>query len=143
MPSDWLKEVTWLGSSNQSDFNFKENYFKVVLRPFFLLLKLTNPGIFFIYFLSFQKTKSNFSKKLTWKIIHQISSVGIWTHNLFNMSLFRFPLDLDSLLISHPYLLLTAAEGQRSRINLSCCCSCLFWFNFAHSNREKAQTTWT
>ena len=52
-----------------------------------LFLKWANPGLFFVYFRSFQ-TNIIFYNKYMWKNVYPVYDVRIQTHDLWNMSLF-------------------------------------------------------
>ena len=52
----------------------------------FLFLKMGQPGLFFIYFRSFQTNNANFYIKCMWKNVHPVYGTGIRTHDLRNMS---------------------------------------------------------
>ena len=55
--------------------------------------KWANPGLFFVYFGSFQTNITNFYNKYMWKNFHPVYGAGIWTHDHRNMSLLPLPLD--------------------------------------------------
>ena len=49
--------------------------------------KWANPGLFFVYFQSFQTNITNFYNKYMWKNVHPVYGAGIQTHDLRNVSL--------------------------------------------------------
>ena len=59
------------------------NTFQLCSYTFF---KWANPGLFFVYFWSFQTNITNFNNKYLWKNVHPVYSVGIRTHVLRNES---------------------------------------------------------
>ena len=54
----------------------------------FFKKKWANPGLFFVYFRSFQTNITKFYNKYMWKNVHPVYSDGILTHDLWNVSLF-------------------------------------------------------
>ena len=50
-------------------------------------LKWTNPGLFFIYFRLLKHILQILQQVGIWKNVHPVFGAGIWTHNLWNMSL--------------------------------------------------------
>ena len=63
--------------------------------------KWANPGLFFVYFWSFQTKNSIFITNQLLKNVYPVYNAGIWTHDLSNMS--RHPLPLDQGTKMHSY----------------------------------------
>ena len=84
------------------------------------LQESANPGLFFVYFRSFETNNTIFTTM--WKNVHQISGAGIWTHDLSNMS--RLPKPLD--------------QGPRHLKTLNSCS----WRTFWRCSRPRRGTRW-